>query len=241
MKTFISALLTTLVGLVAYDVYMPHDKFVKVVDKVMPSVVEIHVTGRMDFDFFGMQITQKVQILGSGVFITSNGHILTCAHLFNQFKGPIQISITSPNGDTVAGTIVKVGKKVDLAVLKAGFYHITPHVKLADSRRLKVGQEVIAIGSPLGLSFSVTTGVISALYRDFEVAYNTTQSDAAINPGNSGGPLFNLKGELIGINSFLVSDNPFVPTFSGLGFSVQCGEILRFLVDVKKIDKGLYL
>lgn len=220
----------------------PREKFVPVVDKVMPAVVEIHVSGLIEtVDRQYMPATRAAKILGSGVYISSKGHILTCAHLFSDFKKIESITIVESDGGVVSGTLVKVSSKTDLAVVRVLFYDKTPKVKLADPRKLKVGQEVFAIGSPLGLSFTVTNGIISALYRDFEGAYNITQSDTVINPGNSGGPLFNLKGELVGINVFIISPNSFFPTFSGLGFSVQCGEIFRFLVDVKKIDKELVL
>ena len=123
--------------------------------------------------------------------------------------------------------------------VKVDFYQTTPYVNIADPRGLKVGQEVIAIGSPAGLSFSVTNGIISALYRDFNHAYNVTQSNTAINPGNSGGPLFNLKGELVGINSFFIMARPEFPVFTGLGFSVQSGQCIEFLTDAAKKFKDM--
>lgn len=214
------------------------EKFVKVVEQAMPAVVEIRVEGIMTLTnpFTEEQVDKKVGVLGSGVFISSKGHIITAAHLFRDFKSISTVEITSPNGDVVAGSVVKIASKADLAVVKVFYYKTTPKVKLADPRGLKVGQECFAIGSPLGLSFSVTSGIISALYRDFDYAYNVTQSDTVINPGNSGGPMFNLQGELIGINVFMVMSDKFSSSFSGLGFSEQCGEILKFLVDVKKTD-----
>lgn len=214
----------------------PKDKFVGVVEKVMPAVVEIQVSGVIEKD----NQLWVASVLGSGVFISDKGHILTCAHLFNDFIEIKGINVISPNDDTVAGRVVNVGKRVDLAVIKVDFYKKTPKVKLADPRKLRVGQEVFAIGSPLGMSFSVTSGIISALYRDLDDSYNVTQSDTAINQGNSGGPLFNLKGELVGINSFMIPPVN-APIFTGLGFSVQCGEALKFLIDTRKIDKSLKL
>lgn len=205
------------------------DRLVSTIEYVMPAVVEIQVEGIVEID--GELV--KARVLGSGVFISEKAHVLTCAHLFNKFETITSITVESPNGDVVSGTILKVGTNVDLALLKAGYYHKTPKVKLADPRHLRVGQEVFAIGSPLGLPFTVTTGIISALHRDVANAYNATQSDTSINPGNSGGPLFNRKGELIGINSFMVPPVP-LPIFTGLGFSVQCGEVRRFLTDAKK-------
>jgi S1-C subfamily serine protease len=218
------------------------DKFVGVVAKVMPSVVEIQVSGKMErTDLFGETHVLDVGVLGSGVFVSKKGHILTCAHLFREFKGPIKIRVISQDGSVVSGTVLKVSDNpsLDLAVITAGFYKKTPSVTLCNPMRLAVGQEVFAIGSPLGLSFSVTSGIISALYRDFDgYAYNVTQSDTSINPGNSGGPLFDLHGRLVGINIFHQTDNPF-GGFTGLGFSVQSGECIKFLTDCKKLDPKL--
>lgn len=214
--------------------YEQKDKYAKLSEKVMPAVVEIHVVGTIEghlfigsFDLGPVTVQQGV--LGSGTFISPNGYILTVAHLFNHFDKIESITVISPNGDVVAGKLKDIGKGVDLALVKVDFYKTTPYVKLADPRRLRIGQEVLAIGSPAGLSFSVTNGIISALYRDFDHAYNVTQSNTAINPGNSGGPLFNLDGELVGVNSFFIFVNSDMPVFTGLGFSVQSGQCLEFL------------
>lgn len=235
-------LLATILGLlIAYvSLPVPGDRFVKVIDKVMPAVVEIQVIGVRDMHiYFGGQDLgsigkRTVKVLGSGVYINSNGYILTVAHLFNGFTEIKSVSIIAPNGDTIAGKVKQVGKSVDLAIVKTSYFKSVPYVKLADPRGLKVGQEVIAIGPPAGLSFSVSNGIISALYRDFQFAYNVTQSNTAINPGNSGGPLFNLEGELIGINSFFILANEGFPVFTGLGFSVQSGQCLEFITKAGK-------
>lgn len=223
----------------------PKEKYVGPVNYVMDSVVDIKVSVTIErSDLFGDVKEFSGTIGGSGVFVSKKGYVLTCAHLFNisGLKKIHSIILTSPNGDSVFGRLIKVNSKSDLAVVRADYYHKTPYVKIADPRDLRVGQEVFAIGSPLGLTFSVSHGIISALYRDFDnFAYNVTQSDTAINPGNSGGPLFNLKGELVGINSFIVSANDFVAVFSGIGFSVQCGQLREFLTDVKKTEKDLVL
>lgn len=251
MKRTISlGVLAALTYLVVYSVPMqPKEKFVGVIEKVMPAVVEIHVEGLMvdPFDAYMKDILGikepprlvKVNVLGSGVFISKHGRIITAAHLFRDFKKVTSITIVSPNGDNVAGFLVKIASKADLAVVKTEYYKETPCVRLADPRGLRIGQEVFAIGSPIGLSFSVSSGIISSLYRDFQFGYNVTQSDTVINPGNSGGPLFNLKGELVGINVFGISDRNGIP-YPGLGFSEQCGEIYKFLIDVKKVDKEVF-
>lgn len=238
MKKLLGVIFCTL-SVLCGCTFSAQEKYTPVIDEVMPACVEITVTGTVEAatleDFIlgrkpGL-ITQRV--LGSGVFISPKGYILTCAHLFNFFKEIKTITVQSPTGDTVFGTLKIVGQGVDLALVKVDFDKVTPYVEIADPRDLRVGQEVIAIGSPLSLSFSVSQGIISALYRDFQSAYNVTQSNTAINPGNSGGPLFNMKGELVGINSFMISPVS-EAVFTGLGFSVQCGQIIEFLVDAKR-------
>jgi S1-C subfamily serine protease len=222
------------------------DRYINVVNKVTPAVVEIHVIGTMKprLPFIG-EDTRFVNgsglqaVLGSGAYITSNGYILTVAHLFNGFQTIKSIVVISPSGDEVAGKLVQIGTSVDLAIVKVDFYKTTPFVSIANPKYLAVGQEVLAIGSPAGLSFSVSRGIISALYRDFENAYNVTQSDAATNPGNSGGPMFDLDGKLIGVVSFFVMVERNFPVFTGLGFSVQCGQCIEFVTKAALADPVL--
>lgn len=229
------------------DSYEKKEKYVSVVSKVMPAVVEIQVIGTVvshvafetDDGIIDMTEEHQEHILGSGVYINKNGYILTVAHLFNHFKKIQTVSVVSPEGDIVSGKIKNVSKSIDLALIKTDFYRVTPYVKVASPKSLRVGQEVVAIGSPAGLSFSVSNGIISALYRDFEFAYNVTQSNTAINPGNSGGPLFNLDGELVGVNSFFIYGNRSFPVFTGLGFSVQSGQCIEFLAKNAKKFKDM--
>lgn len=230
MNKLILALLTLSVGFVTYEVKNPTERFEQVAVKTLPATVAISIGCSLEDPFTGE--IRKGRISGSGVFVTPDGHILTCAHLFNhkEYKYDKLATIELYSGEIIAAEILAVGKGVDLAILRAPAIKGNIFVQLADPRKLKVGQEIIAIGSPLGLDFTVTHGIISALYRDIEKNYNVTQHDVFMNPGNSGGPVLNLKGELIGINSFIFSSIPFFPTFTGLGFSVQSGQCLEFLV-----------
>ena len=202
----------------------------------MPSVVDIKVIAEIRNPFSGEM--EKRQYGGSGVYVNPKGYILTCGHLFN-FAKIISISITNIKGETVAGQLLQVNFVRDLALVKTTFYDKTPFVKLVDPRDVLVGQEVIAIGSPAGLEFTVTSGIISQMHRDVDSMYNTLQHSASINPGNSGGPLFNLKGELVGINSFYVPVSPFMPVYTGLGFAVSPSECLTFLVSCGKDIPGI--
>lgn len=229
MKNTILVLLTLTLGALLYEIRQPDDRFEKVANKCLPTVVSIRVQYKV-YDPFTESVRGAI-VSGAGVMISADGHILTCAHLFNlPFERKAIATIETYEGSIVAGEVISISNKFDLALMKAPALERVKHIKLADPRKLRVGQEVIAIGHPLGLDFTVTHGIISALYRDISQNYNVTQSDVFMNPGNSGGPVINLQGELIGINSFIISNNPFFPTFTGLGFSVQVGQCLEFLV-----------
>jgi serine protease Do len=217
----------TLTAFTLNNYFFPQPKYVRVINKVMPAVVDISVIVEMENPFTGE--VGKAKIEGSGCYVSPKGFILTCGHLFN-FKKIYSISITNSQGETVAGKLLKANFKRDLALVKTTFYKETPYVRLEDPRDTQVGEEVIAIGSPAGFVFSVTNGIVSALNRDIDTMYNTVQTNTAINPGNSGGPLLNLKGELVGVVSFFVPVNPFIPVNSGLGFCVAPGQCLEFLV-----------
>jgi putative serine protease PepD len=227
MNKLILSLLTLSIGFITYEVKYPVERFEKVATKSLPTVVSIKVTYSI-LDALTGEVKNSVRS-GSGVFVTSDGHILTCAHLFNlPYKRSSNCLIEMYTGEKVKGKVLVVGKDVDLAIVKVSRTYNNKFVQIANPNSLRVGQEVIAIGSPLGLDFTVTHGIISALYRTFEKSYNVTQHDVFMNPGNSGGPVINLKGELVGINSFIISQG--IPVFTGLGFSVQSGQCLEFLV-----------
>lgn len=218
------------------------ERFVKVSEQVVPKTVDIYVTGIVDVKFFDISLgTYPVRVEGAGVFISHNNHVLTCAHLFwlDTITG---ITVCNEGGTCTAGEVLHKEDDLDLALLQSNFDTPTPYARIADPRKLRVGQEVLAVGSPLGFAFSVSHGIVSALNRDNLGVYNMTQSDAFLNPGNSGGPLFNLKGEIIGINSRIVPPVP-ANIFTGLGFSVQSGQIVEFLTRVRNkyfgLEKGL--
>ncbi|MFC3891547.1 S1C family serine protease [Lentzea rhizosphaerae] len=164
---------------------------------VLPSVVQVNVGNG----------------LGSGVILTADGKILTNNHVVASSGG--RLTVTLNDGREVPATVVSTDPASDLAVVQAtGVSGLTP-IKWADSDSVKVGDAVMAIGSPSGLQGTVTTGIVSALDRKVtvpgegrrasSVSYQAIQTDASINPGNSGGALVNSAGELIGINSAIYS------------------------------------
>lgn len=232
------------VGLLALFQTGCKERFVDVSAEVVPKTVSIYVAGVtervfLSFDRKGFKVekaTVAVVVSGAGVFVSPNNHVLTCAHLF-WLKEVTGITVCNDSSVCTSAELLSKQDSVDLALIQTYFDEPTNYARLADPRKLKVGQEVLAVGSPLGFPFSVSHGIISALNRDNLDVRNMTQSDAAINPGNSGGPLFNLKGEIVGINSRIVPPVP-APVFTGLGFSVQSGQIIEFLTRFRRIEKA---
>lgn len=187
---------------------------------------------------------------GSGFVYDQNGHIITNYHVI-QDANTVEVRFTS--GFMAYGTVIGTDLDSDLAVVKvdAPAEELFP-LPLADSDLLKVGQTVIAIGNPFGLESTMTVGIISALGRTldservspdgaFFTAGDIIQTDAAINPGNSGGPLFNLNGEVIGINRAIRTTNftdTGEPVNSGIGFAISINIVKR--VAPVLIEKGAY-
>jgi serine protease Do len=158
--------------------------------------------------------------IGSGVIISPDGYILTNDHVVN---GAMQIRVTMNDRRVFPAKLVGVDKLNDLAVIKINATNL-PSIAWGDSTRLHPGQTVLAFGSPFGyFQFSVTRGIVSALNRPNPYSDNPRkpgafiQTDAAINPGNSGGPLVDAHGQLIGINTFIITDNG---SFAGAGFAI---------------------
>ncbi len=183
-----------------------------VADKVLPSVVSIQVSGPQGSGS------------GSGVVIRSDGFILTNNHVV---AGARDLQVLLANGRQVPAEIVGLDVLTDLAVIKVSGVELPP-ATLGDSRSLKVGDTVVAIGSPLGLTGTVTSGIVSALSRQVGAGpaggtvFNAIQTDAAINPGNSGGALVDLGGTVVGINSAIATAGG--GGSIGLGFAIPVNE-----------------
>lgn len=231
----------------------------RVAEALMPAVVHIDITGTVVqrepmmpfggdpfFRFFfgpGPEMQRKVPIraLGSGVIISKDGYIITNNHVVENAE-----TITVELFDKTRQKAKLIGRdpRTDLAVIKIKPTSSMKYARLGDSDKVKVGEWVIAIGSPRGFDWTVTAGIISAKNRTNVGALGPSgyedfiQTDAAINPGNSGGPLINLRGEVIGINSLIVSTSQ---GFQGMGFAIPSNMvkvISQSLIKYGKVIRG---
>ncbi len=171
----------------------------------------------------------KQKSLGSGFVIDPNGYILTNYHVI---KGADEVVVSFSEDEKYKAKVVGKDKKTDLALLKINVKKKLPYLVLGDSSKVKIGEWVIAIGNPFGLSHTVTHGIISAKGRVIGVGpYDDfLQTDAPINPGNSGGPLLNMKGEVIGINSAIYTKTG---QSAGIGFAIP-SNIAKVVVEQLK-------
>ncbi|HLV86026.1 MAG TPA: Do family serine endopeptidase [Candidatus Sulfotelmatobacter sp.] len=181
---------------------------------------------------FGQRMRPQPRVehgLGSGVIISPDGYIVTNNHVID---GSVDIRVTMTDRRILPAKLIGADPLTDLAVIKIEGNNL-PSVPLGDSMQLHPGQTVLAFGNPLGFRFTVTRGIVSALNRpnpfaaDRRAPGQFIQTDAAINPGNSGGPLVNAHGEVVGINTFLVSETG---GFSGMGFAIPA-QIVKPTVD----------
>ncbi len=226
----------------------------QLVKEVSPAVVNVSTTqvvrlnrprqrspfGHDQFDdfwnnFFGnMPREQKRRSLGSGFIVSDDGYILTNNHVVEKAD---EITVTLLDKEEFKAKVVGADTKTDIALIKINAGKKLPHVALGDSEKLEIGEWVIAIGNPFGLGHTVTAGIVSAKgriigsgpYDDF------IQTDASINPGNSGGPLFNLQGEVIGINSAIIQGG------QGIGFATPihlAKAVLSQLKEKGKVTRG---
>ena len=158
--------------------------------------------------------------VGSGFIISADGYVMTNAHVVD---GADEVIVTLPDRREFKAKIVGADRRTDVAVVKVEASGL-PTVKIGDVNKLRVGEWVVAIGSPFGLENTVTAGIVSAKQRDTGDFLPFIQTDVAINPGNSGGPLLNLRGEVVGINSQIYSRSG---GFMGISFAIPIDEAVR--------------
>lgn len=212
------------------------------VEKASKTVVGIVSAGKTQGNPFAPQNESQSEKSGSGVIFKKEGKdafIVTNNHVI---EGSDQIEVNLENGEKLEAELIGADALTDLAVLKIDGSKVESVISFGDSDTLRAGEQVVAIGNPLGLEFSrtVTQGIVSAVNRSIDVEtsagkweLNVIQTDAAINPGNSGGALVNTKGELIGINSLKITENG----VEGLGFAIPINDAKPLIEEMIKHGK----
>lgn len=231
---------------------------IQVAKKNIPVVVHIEVTGQQEVAtpslpfnddpllrrFFGApqgprKFKRETRGLGTGMIIDNLGHILTNYHVVG---GASKVDVLLSNGNTFQARLIGTDPKTDLAILRITSKEQLPFITFGDSDKVEVGEWVIAIGHPRGLDQTVTQGIISAKHRrgitDPTSYQDFLQTDAAINPGNSGGPLLNLRGEVIGVNTIIVSASG---GFEGIGLAIPSNiaqHVAKLIISQGKVERG---
>lgn len=216
---------------------------IAVAEKVLPSVVGITVTYQIS-SVFGNSTSDAT---GSGIIISEDGYILTNNHVISSESNSYYYAIEEATAikinlygsdETYDATVVGTDSYTDLAVLKIDKTGLTP-ATLGNSDNVKVGEFVMAIGNPLGMDYSVTSGIVSAVNREVEsdgTVYYAIQTDAAINSGNSGGALVNASGEVIGVNTLKLSGTG----IEGIGFAIPISSttsIVNQLIEYQTVKR----
>ncbi|MCY6410569.1 Do family serine endopeptidase [Acinetobacter sp. VNH17] len=226
--------------------------FSSLVEQVSPAVVSVNVVKKMTQEellqqqvpeilrrFFGNQVIvpqqqgpQEKTAYGSAFFISKDGYLLTNRHVIDDAS---RITITLNDRRELDATLVGSDERTDIALLKVNGASF-PELRIGDSNQLKVGEPVLAIGSPFGFDYSASAGIVSAKSRNMsgETSVPFIQTDAALNPGNSGGPLFNQRGEVVGVNSRIFSGTG---GYMGLSFSIPIDVAMDVVQQLKTNGK----
>ena len=215
------------------------EKKIEAIEKKIEAIVEM-IEVDVEFslaEIFGMAEESVVQVnvlrgndggIGSGFVYSNEGYIITNQHVV---KDSTKVTVTFLDGESYIGDVIGKDRDLDIAVVKVNASNSTylQPLIIGDSSKLAVGEKIVAIGNPFGLSGSMTSGIVSQIGRLLpqDTGYsipNVIQTDAAINPGNSGGPLFNMKGEVVGINTAIQSATG---EFTGVGFAVPSNTVKK--------------
>lgn len=257
MSVLIVALAMTLAQAVVAQARSAPESFADLVDKISPAVVNITTSTTVsasadqqpivpkgspleDFfrDFMDRQNEgnrdrpRRQQALGSGFIISATGYIVTNNHVIDKADA---ITVEFFSGETAEAKLIGTDEKTDIALLKVEVEGDLPFVEFGNSDVARVGDWVMAIGNPLGQGFSVSAGIISARNRTLRGTYDDfIQTDAAINRGNSGGPLFNMDGQVIGVNTAILSPSG---GSIGIGFSMASNVVTRVVDQLEKFGE----
>lgn len=205
-------------------------------ERVIPSIHDLFGFGMFGFEGMnhgGKKIKQKSHSLGSGFLIDASGHIATNYHVI---KNAVEIKVTTHEMKDYKAKVIGFDEKSDLAVIKIEMDTTKEAVKFGSSDAARIGDIVLAIGNPFGLGGSVTTGIVSAKSRSIDKRPydDLIQTDASINQGNSGGPMFNTCGEVIGINTAIISPSG---GNVGIGFAISSDMAVNILNKIKNKEK----
>ena len=215
------------------------EKKVEAIEKKVEAIAEM-IEADVEFslaEVFAMAEESVVQVnvlrgddggIGSGFVYSNEGHIITNQHVVQDSS---KVTVTFLDGESYIGDVIGIDRDLDIAVVKVNALnstHLHP-LTIGDSSKLTVGEKITAIGNPFGLSGSMTSGIVSQIGRLLpqDTGYsipNVIQTDAAINPGNSGGPLFNMRGQVVGINTAIQSTTG---EFTGVGFAVPSNTVKK--------------
>ncbi len=223
-----------------------NEEYSRLIQAVIPSVVSIDTAksvsvAHYQYDSNGTTRSSNQEylrpaLLGSGVIVTAEGHILTNHHVIADAD---VIRVTLPGGQTYTAQLIGTDPRSDVAVLKitGGVSQSFPSLALGNSDEVRVGEMVIAVGNPFGLSESVTQGIISAKERRLSDAdTNYFQTDTVINSGSSGGPLLNLRGEIIGLNVHMYGGQNGLRIWQGVGLAIPSNEVRQAFLSL--LNKG---
>lgn len=217
-------LTSILVAMIGCTFFVPYGRYTPLAEYGMERTVKIFVETDSDNPF------HPSGVIGSGAIVSHTGLILTVSHLFEYGHYDVQVQLYGSTETYTAFLVVK-DTETDLALITVVKYL---QKKFLFARHVSIGEEVLAIGHPLGLDWSVTQGIINQ-EREFGLTYTGyVQTDAAVNMGNSGGPLINMKGQVVGINSFLITPSMF-PVNSGIAVATSIKAIKPFLIDRRKL------
>lgn len=231
--------------------------FTELVERVGPAVVNIRTLERPRANASGQELDPQLQEfmrrngipvprnaprqrgsnddglqqrgVGSGFVVSADGVVLTNAHVID---GADEVLVTLQDQREFKAKVLGTDPRTDVAVLKVEAAGL-PVVKVGSVDQLKVGAWVVAIGSPFGLDNTVTAGIVSAKARDTGAFQRFIQTDVAINPGNSGGPLLNMRGEVVGINSRLLGNDPESPAYIGISFAIPIDDAMRVATELR--------
>ena len=244
---FFNILLYLFLFLFSWNSLVKASSLPDLVEQLTSSVVRIEttniskqnlsITGDPFFDeFFRRQFGDDSQPrtskgLGSGFIYSKNGYVITNFHVIEKAN---DISVVLNNGNRYDANVIGTDSRTDLALLKISTDESLNVVKVGNSNKLRIGEDVIAIGNPLGFGATVTTGIISAKGRYIDglgTYVDFLQTDAALNRGNSGGPLFNFKGEVVGVNTAIAANG------QGIGFAIPISMAIDVIKDLQENGK----